>query len=112
MMNANMTLYNNTRSELLKFAIDLLQNHLHQTVFSNLSLIQEKNRYFNWYNGYTKLELPNHSHVYGFDVSYEVNTIALSGTIYTKHFGEKFDPKNVATSIYGTISISGRHINI
>ena len=52
-----------------------------------------KDRYYNWYHGYTEIKLP----YYDFydKLSYDLNTAASSGSINTQHFGEDFDADKV-----------------
>ena len=99
MITENITLDNDTRNELTHFAMEHLFNHLHLTILTNLSMLEEKNRYYNWYHGYTKITLP----YYGRSSRtrntfiYNIRTGVTSGTIFTKNFGEKFDADNVDT---------------
>ena len=100
----NMTLNNDTRNELLSFAVDLLQRHLYESAMTNLSVIQEENRYYNWYHGHTQIRLPDpHSTRYG--VSFQMYTSATSGSIWTRHFGEIYNAGNIDTDIYSKIEI-------
>ena len=57
MMLENMTLDNDTRDELTQFAVGLIQEEIYKDV-KRISLIQEDNRYYNWYRGYTPITLP------------------------------------------------------
>ena len=58
MMTENMTLDDVERSELTQYAVGLIQESVHKTVMKNLSLIEEQNRYYNWYFGLTNIDLP------------------------------------------------------
>ena len=58
MMLENMTLDNDTRTELMEYAVGLIQEHVYNDLMSNLSLVKYDNRYLNWYNGTTRIELP------------------------------------------------------
>ena len=58
MMTANMTVDNNTRNELIDFALELIQDETFKNFMSNLSLIEEENRFYNWYYAYTDLTFP------------------------------------------------------
>ena len=55
MMTANMTVDNNTRNELIDFALELIQDETFKNFMSNLSLIEEENRFYNWYYAYTQV---------------------------------------------------------
>ena len=98
LLTKNMTVDNETRYELTKYAVGLIQDHVYEDIMSNLSLLVEDNRYFNWYYGFTEIQLP----FWGRDscniescsddiLRIGVKTYATSGAIYTKNFGEKFD---------------------
>ena len=54
----NITIDNNTRSELFDFALDVIQDEFHDEIMKNLSKIEDPDRYYNWYNGYTKIKYP------------------------------------------------------
>ena len=58
-----------------------------------LSLIEEENRYYNWYNGYTMISFP-YMKFEGTGITmmkYIIETSALNGNVTTKHFGNKLD---------------------
>ena len=93
MMAENMTLNKDTRNELKNLAIELLNDQLHKTIMKNLSKIEDCDRYYNWYHGYTLLKIPLkccenlHSEIY-----IQIKSNALHGTLTTQHFGDKFEP--------------------
>ena len=89
-MTENMTLKENQRNELTKLSQDLLHDHLLDKTKNDLATLQEKNTYFNWYQGYTEINIPISN--YGYDIYYRIDTSAASGEIATQHFGKKFDP--------------------
>ena len=81
MMAENMTLDNDTRDELTNYALDLLNFDMYETVMTNLSKIEDNDRYYNWYHGITKMSLPS------FDdqgVNYRVTTRATLGWLKSK----------------------------
>merc|ERR1712197_179709 len=88
-MAERITLDNDTRNELANFAVELLYDQLHKTMMKNMSKLEDNDRYYNWYHGYTKIELPFID--YFGHVDYTVHTAASSGTISTQHLGEEFD---------------------
>ena len=74
-------------------------------------MLQEDNRDYNWYHGYTSVTLPypkmaTSGFEESYDFSYNINTFALNGSISTKHFGEKFDAQKFPTDIQYSISIN------
>ena len=67
-------------------------------VLTDLDLITNENRYFDWYHGYTELALPDimvASKSSKIVPSYKFKTSSASGNIATKYFGEKFDGQKV-----------------
>ena len=118
---ANMTLENDIRNELTNYAAQRLFDQMHQNILNNLSLIADNDRFYNWYHGYSKIvipfngpvEKPKPSHIKPdlpeperFDIYYEVYTYAPSGSISTKHFGERFNiEKVIPTNIQYKINI-------
>ena len=107
MMNKNMTIDNITRNELVNYALELEFNHFFQMAISYLNMLEDKDKYYNWYHGYTEFSPPIHEPAVG--ISYRVNTAATSGTISTKHFGEGFDPEKVETRCDLRITIDTQH---
>ena len=77
-----------TRNELLRFAIEKIQFHVHKEIMTNMSKIVEEKRYYNWYNGYTLLSLPYYDKIDD-KFTYHINTAASSGSISTSDFGYK-----------------------
>ena len=93
MMTRNMTLNGDIREELKKYALDLIFDNLYDVIMNNMSKIEVEDRYYNWYHGYTYIELPSYDPYY--DVSARVYTSALSGSISNRNFGEQFDAEKV-----------------
>ena len=75
----------------------------YKVVMRNLSKLEDNDRYYNWYHGYTEIRLPYITSFFG--VYYEVSTAAISGTISTQYFGEKFDADKVETDIYYNVRV-------
>ena len=107
MMTKNKTLNDDIRHEMEKYALDMLYDHIYDTVITNLSKIEDKDRYYNWYHGYTEVKLPTYLSVTGYNPGlwYNLYTYASSGTISTKHFGEKFDADKVEKHIEYDITV-------
>ena len=101
MMLENMTLDNDTRDELTQYAVGLIQDHVYNEVMNNISLIEEDNRYYNWYRGYTAINLPYwgqrdcsngaDKECSDYRLRYQFTTYATSGNISTHYFGHKFE---------------------
>ena len=64
MKTENMTLDIDTRNELANYAVELLYDHLHNNIMKNMTMLDEKDRYYNWYHGYTKITLPHYDSYY------------------------------------------------
>ena len=112
MMTQNMTLDDEIKDELIKYATEQMNDHVFNTIMRNLSNIQEKDRYYNWYHGITKIELPSYTADDGTysgneysGVNYYVTTYASSGTIFSQYFGDKFDADKVEPQFYNEIKI-------
>ena len=100
----NMTLDENTRKDLAKYAVELVQEQLYNMVMNNLSLLQDDDKYYNWYHGYSLIGLP-FIQEQNYEVYYRMRTYATSGTIYTKYFGDTFDADKVNTDVSYIIEI-------
>lgn len=87
-MTKNMALDNDTRKDLANSSV----KHLHQNVYANavknLSLLEDDDRYYNWYHGYTDIRIPYYDEELG--LYNRIDTAATSGTIFTKDFGKKY----------------------
>ena len=55
----NVKLTNDSRKELFDFAMDVIQDECYTDIIANLSKLTDSDRYFNWYHGYSNIELPN-----------------------------------------------------
>ena len=109
MLTEHMTLDNGTRNELTQYAVGLIQDHVYNDIMTNISLLEEENRYYNWYMGYTWIKLPFWGTRFGCipgnsecdknRLRYHVNTQATSGNISTKYFGKKFNEDNVEKNL-------------
>ncbi len=73
--------------ELREFASEVINDHLYM---DDWMMLEEQNRFYNWYHGFTKIIYPKFSSHRG-ALKYTIDTIAISGVITTKDFGKKFD---------------------
>ena len=103
-MTKNKTLNETIRNELTYYALELLNDNLHNTIMKNLSMLHEDNRFHNWYHGYTQVVVPYVNEQFSdlggtpyAAVVHDVATSAVSGTISTQYFGDKFDADKVET---------------
>ena len=95
----NRTLDSNSREKLFDYAMEVIQDYYFEEIMNNMSRLQDPNRYFNWYYGYTKLNYPYYDK-YSNQFQYRIDTSALSGNISTKYFGESFDISKIDERIY------------
>ena len=95
-MAENITLDNKTRNELNNFAMNLLYDKLYESTMKNLSLLEDADRYYNWYHGHTELiETRYYDEMWFRGLQYSVRTTATSGSISTQYFGERFEADNL-----------------
>ena len=102
MLMKNVTITNTTRNTLKEFAVELLLERLHDAIMTNLSKLQEKNMYSNWYNGFTLIVAP---FVESGNLNLIINTYAKSGTIMTENFGKQFEIDDVETDLWFNVLI-------
>ena len=89
-MTENMTLDTETKEELKNFALEQINDQMFKSLMANLSMLEDANRYYNWYHGRTEITLPRRD-----ENIFEVKTFAMHGTISTKNFGKTFDAEKV-----------------
>ena len=58
LMAENLTLTNETRTILSTYAFELLHDSFYEGILANLSLIEDPDRFYNWYHGFTMINLP------------------------------------------------------
>ena len=107
-MTENMTLGNDTRNELSSYVIELLNENLYDSMITNITNLQDDQKYFNWYHGYTLFRLPNAGPTIpccGYDVFYPVNTVATSGSMSSLHFGDMFDADKVERDVWYSLYV-------
>ena len=102
MMTKNMTLDNDIRDELANYAVEVLYDQLHNKIMTDLNKLEDNDRYYNWYHGYAKIQLP---HVEDGSVYYYADTYASSGTISTQFFGDMFDADKVETNLHSFVNV-------
>ena len=106
-MSKNMTLSSSKREELLQFTLQLLHQPYYEEILRNLSTLEEENRYFNWYHGYTQIGLP-YNYDAGRDYTYmrnDISTGAAKGSIKSRCFGQKFYPEDLVRTMNTNIKI-------
>ena len=119
---------NESKKEIINYAVRLIQDYNFKSLMRNISLLDEEWRYYNWYMGYTKIEPPywgqskslgttcKASKCSDYRLRFFVYTTKTFGSMSTKYFGNNFDadkierdykisfyfypPKNIQNSVY------------
>ena len=108
--SSNMNLNSKSRNELIDYSLDVIQEELYKEVMANLSKLEDPDRFYNWYHGYTTITYPFYD-VFtksGEELGrlvYKVHTSATSGNISTQHFGNPFDANKKDDNIYVEIKV-------
>ena len=63
-------------------------------------MVEDNDRYYNWYQGYTAIKLPKNDNENDYDVNYFMDTCATSGTVSTRGHGEKFNATEFDTNVW------------
>ena len=109
-----------TRQELLEYAVEVVQDDFYAEIMRNLSKVEDPNRFKNWYRGYNRI-LYSFFQTYPYQVNrmigvegdqdgvtftvdnslwYFVHTSATSGNLTTKHFGQYLDEEKAERDIF------------
>ena len=77
------------KDEMFKYAFEVINEDSFSE--NNWTKLHEEDRFYNWYNGHTRIRSPYKDYRYT-EVSphFEVDTSATSGVITTQYYGEKF----------------------
>ena len=84
---------NEKREQMIKDSITIFQDTFYNEMTMNLRKLEDTNRYYNWYHGYTEIQYPygNYEDIGDNYIDYSVSTSTISGNISTLYFGEKLD---------------------
>ena len=121
-MTENVTLTRDTRKQLTNYALELLWEHMYKSIKSGLNKLQEKDRFYNWYHGYTRINLKlkpwsvclsiyGVCHVWQTRKHAGLETSARTGTIFTQYYGDKFDASKVDKEKSYSVRIYPVHIS-
>ena len=99
-----LNLSNEAQNEILEFAREAITDAHHEEVMTNLSKMEDPNRYYNWYHGYTEISYPKHDSMVNKDF-YIIKTTATSGNISTKFFGNILNTEKVDTNLVYQVEI-------
>ena len=96
---------NKTRIDMLDYAKEVIQDLFYEEIITNLSKIQDPDRYYNWYHGYSAITYPYYDKNDN-QLWYEISTYAMSGNISTQFYKEKFEYEK----LFGNLDIRIRVI--
>ena len=96
---------NNTRIELIEYALGVIQEEFYHEVMKNMSKLDDPAKFYNWYHGFTWVNFPFYYYGLYNQLRYFVYTSATSGNITTNNFGEKFDAQKIDVNIYISIRV-------
>ena len=102
----NRTLNSDTRKELKRYVVELLLDSLYYKLMDDMSLLNDENRYYNWYNGFSRINVPFYRDNYkdNFLVNRE-DVHATSGSVNTRYFGDKFDIDKMEQHVYHAVKV-------
>ena len=84
MMTENVTLTDELRDEMFKYAIKVINEDSFSKILAKL---HEENRFYNWYYGYSMIQSPFNDRD---GINYVVSTSATSGVVTTQYYGDMF----------------------
>ena len=87
MLAENFTLTDEMRDELLEYSKKVIIAHIYM---DDLDMLQEDDRYYNWYYGYSKIQHTITNEIG--QLTYFIFTSATSGVVTTQYFGEQYQP--------------------
>ena len=97
----NRTLTEELRDEMFEHAFEISEEDI--LFLNNWSKLHEKDRFYNWYHGFTEIKRPTYDYVYG--INYYINTSATSGVVTTQNYGEKFQPDLVDRKLHYEVHV-------
>ena len=113
-MNKNRNITFESRQELLHHFLELQHDKMFNKVMEDINLLTNKNRYEEWYNGYTELTLAAKIQKSDGDWVdwYRYYSFAPFGNISSRHFGEKFNVSAIQKKVVYTIEIFFKYVPI
>ena len=95
-----------TRQELYKFALDIIQESFYEEMMKNISIVECPDLFYNWYHKFTELRYPEYIEKDN-QLYFLILTSATSGTLASKYFGKEFNVENFDGNflIYASIHV-------
>lgn len=88
------------RNELFMSIIELVEDEFYM---GDLDKLNEDNRFYNWYHGYSPYNSPFKTDLYGLE--YPITTTAASGVITTQYYNEKYLPDLVERKLNYRVTV-------
>ena len=92
------------KNKMIVEAVHQVHESHFKEVLANMSKLEEENRFYNWYLGYTRVAWPYWDEDYGLD--YYISTSATTGSVKTQHFGDGYDPDKIERKLRYYIKIT------
>ena len=102
MMTENMTVTEEMRDEMFKYAVEVINEDSYSQ--NNWTNLHEEDSFYNWYNGYTKIKSPYYDYNDN-ALNINIETAATSGVVNTKHYGDQFRPELVERKLYYRVDV-------
>ena len=103
MLAENVTFTEEMKDEMFRAAVEIAEEDVF--TMSNLSKLHEKDRFYNWYHGYSLLKLPSYGTLFN-RLEYTIDTSATSGLVQTQYYGEKFQKNLVERKLEYNVNIT------
>ena len=104
MMTENIKLTEEMKDDIFRFAFEVVNQDM-SFLQAEWRKLNEQDRPYNWYNGYTKIQPPyivlgafNYPEIH-------IDTSATSGVVTTQHYGEQFRPDLVEKRLLYTVNV-------
>ena len=100
MLAEKINLTKEMRDELIEYSKKVIDEHI---FINDFEVLQEDDRYYNWYHGYSKIE-----RTFTDDedkLNYDIYTSATSGVVTTQYYGEQYQPNIVKRKAYFKINV-------
>ena len=92
MIAENRTLTDEMRDEMFMYAVEVINENSFSE--NNWTKLHEKDRFYNWYHGYTEIRSPYLDFCLDYNdcLAIDIKTSATSGVFTTQYYGKKFQP--------------------
>ena len=101
MVAENYTLTEEMRDELIEYSEKVIDEH---TFTDDLEMVQEDDRYYNWYYGYSKIMRTFTDDQYD-QLCYFLYTSATSGVVTTQYFRDQYQPSLVERKVMSAVVV-------